>query len=461
MLRLKRFWVMLGLFGLSVVASVYAFNWGRDFSANQVTAVIDILQPAPLATVTGPITDTSVVRFELPKPWNGKERINVLLLGIDQRAGDGEKGHRTDTMMVLSLDPVSLSAAILSVPRDLWVPIPGYGSDRINTANYKGDLDDYPGGGPALAKKTVEALLGVPINYYARMNFTAFEDLVDRIGGVTVDVAEDIVDKKYPTSSYGTETFTVTRGIKTMDGATALKYARTRATFGGDFDRARRQQQVIFAVRDKITGDARTLPALLAGSDELWANLKTSIKTDMPLDLIQRLALLAKDVDRKNIRTAVIDQNYTENVTTPEGYQVEVPVQTEIRKLRNALFTAGANTAAEIQKGGGTVAPAPTDWKTENARIIVLNGTEQVGFASRVRQLLEGRGFLVVDVGNALDGRFDYPRTQFTDYAGKPATVAAVAEALGIKPAPQARREVNPAVGADIVIVLGPDAKAP
>ena len=116
---------MLGLFALSIVASVYAFNWGRDFSANQVTAVIDILQPAPLATVTGPITDTSVVRFELPKPWNGKERINVLLLGIDQRAGDGEKGHRTDTMMVLSLDPVSLSAAILSVPRDLWVPIPG------------------------------------------------------------------------------------------------------------------------------------------------------------------------------------------------------------------------------------------------------------------------------------------------------------------------------------------------
>ncbi len=78
-----------------------------------------------------------------------------------------------------------------------------------------------------------------------------------------------------------------------------------------------------------------------------------------------------------------------------------------------------------------------------------------------MRQLLEGRGFLVVDVGNALDGRFDYPRTQFTDYAGKPATVAAVAEALGIKPAPEARREVNPAVGADIVIVLGPDAKAP
>ena len=138
-----------------------------------------------------------------------------------------------------------------------------------------------------------------------------------------------------------------------------------------------------------------------------------------------------------------------------------MPVQTEIRKLRNALFTAGANTAAEIQKGGGTVAPAPTDWKAENARIIVLNGTEQVGFASRVRQLLEGRGFLIVDVGNSLDGRFDYVKTQFTDYAGKPATVSAVAEALGIRPAPDPRREINPAVGADIVIVLGLDAKAP
>ncbi len=452
---------MLGLFALSVAASAYAYQWSRDLVANQVTSVIDILQPAPQATASGPITDTSVARLALPKPWDGKERINVLLLGIDQRVGDGEKGHRTDTMMVLTLDPVTLSSGILSVPRDLWVSIPGYGSDRINTANYKGDLDDYPGGGPALAKKTVEALLGVPINYYVRMNFTAFEDFVDRIGGIRIDVTEDIVDKKYPTSSYGTEVFTVTKGVKSMDGATALKYARTRATFGGDFDRARRQQQVIFAVREKMVSDPRVLPTLLAGSDDLWTALKSSLRTDMPLELIQRLALLAKDIDRKNIRTAVIDQNYTENVTTPEGYQVEVPVQVEIRKLRNAMFTVGANSAAEIQKAGGTPASISTDWRAENARIIVLNGTDQVGFASRVRQLLEGRGFNVVDVGNSLDGRFDYARTTFSDYSGKLATILALSDALGIKPAPEPRREINPAVNADVVIVLGKDAVAP
>lgn len=461
MLRLKRFWWMGVGFALAVVASVFAYRWGRDFTANQVSSVIDILQPAAVATATGPITDSSVIRLALPKAWDGKQRINLLVMGIDQRIGDGERAYRTDTVMVLTLDPVTLSGAILSIPRDLWVPIPGYGSDRVNTANYKGDIDDYPGGGPALAKKTVEGVLGIPIDYYARMNFTAFEDFIDRIGGITIDVTEDIVDKKYPTSSYGTEIFTVTKGVRAMDGATALKYARTRATFGGDFDRARRQQQVIFAVREKITSDPRTLPTLLAGSDDLWVNLKSSFKTDMPLDLIQRLAVLAKDVDRKNIRTAVIDQNYTENVTTPEGYQVEVPVQSEIRKLRNALFTTGANSAAEILKTGGTPAPVSTDWKSENARIVVLNGTDQVGFASRVRQMLEGKGFTVVEVGNSPDGRFDYARTAFIDYTGKPATIKAVADALGIRPAPEPRREVNPAVASDLVLVLGRDATLP
>ncbi|MBX7212807.1 MAG: LCP family protein [Thermoflexales bacterium] len=461
MLRRKRFWVLIILFVLTLGASFFAYRWGRDFTANQVSAIFDPLQPVAVATQTGPITDTTVIRIALPKAWDGKQRINVLLLGIDQRVGDGERGHRTDTMMVLTLDPVTLSAGILSIPRDLWVPIPGYGSDRINTANYKGDTDDYPGGGPALAKKTVENLLGIPIDYYARMNFTAFEDFVDRIGGITIDVPEDIVDKKYPTSSYGTEVFTMTKGVRTMDGATALKYARTRATFGGDFDRARRQQQVIFAVRDKLTQDPRALPTLFAGSDELWASLKQSVKTDMPIDLIQRLAVLAKDIDRKNIRTAVIDQNYTENVTTPDGMQVEVPVQSEIRKLRNTLFTVGANSAAEIQKAGGTPAPVSGDWKSESARLIVLNGTPQVGFASRVRQALEARGFTVVEVGNAPDDRFDYAATTFTDYSGKPATVAAVADALGLRPAPEAKRSTNGTGQADIVVVLGADARLP
>ncbi len=129
--------------------------------------------------------------------WNGKERVNILVLGVDQRPGESGP-WRTDTMMVLSVDPESKSAGILSIPRDLWVEIPGYGSDRINTAYVYGDLNKVPGGGPALAKKTVQYNLGEPIHYYLRVNFAAFQQVIDLIGGVDIYVEHEIDDPLYP-----------------------------------------------------------------------------------------------------------------------------------------------------------------------------------------------------------------------------------------------------------------------
>lgn len=189
----------------------------------------------------------------LPQAWNGKERVNVLLLGIDQRAGEHERAYRTDTMIVLTLDPLTLEAGVLSIPRDLWVLHPGDFDQvnyRINQANFLGDAFDYPGGGIALARKTVENFLGISIHFVVRINFTAFEYFIDRIGGIVIDVPEPIYDPAYPTEDYGVEVFSLPAGLQTMDGLTALKYARTRHSQNGDFDRARRQQQVMMAVRE-------------------------------------------------------------------------------------------------------------------------------------------------------------------------------------------------------------------
>jgi len=147
--------------------------------------------------------------------------------------------------------PLQGSVGMLSIPRDLWVTIPGYGENRINTAHYLGDKNGYPGGGPALAMKTVQYNLGVPVHFYVRVDFDGFRRIVDTLGGIDIEIPQTINDPKYPDENYGYDPFYIEAGLQHLDGDTALKYARTRATAGADFARARRQQQVLFAIREK------------------------------------------------------------------------------------------------------------------------------------------------------------------------------------------------------------------
>ena len=189
MLRSKLFLVcaLALVFGISAGLSVAAYNWQRDFWTDA-----KFIKPPEFATPTPKpgVTRQPNQQIALPKAWNGKERLNILVMGIDQREGENELGYRTDTMIVVTVDPLTNQAGLLSVPRDTWVNIPGFETNRINVANDLGDRYKYPGGGSALAKKTVENFLGIPIHFTARVNFTAFENIVDRIGGVEIDVAE-------------------------------------------------------------------------------------------------------------------------------------------------------------------------------------------------------------------------------------------------------------------------------
>jgi LCP family protein required for cell wall assembly len=344
--------VVVALAGALVVGS-FAFSVVRTILQNQRVLPPPVLTPAPQGTAGPNGTPPIAVTAGLPDPQTCKEytdRVSVLLLGIDQRQGEkaGEDYFRTDTMLLLSLDPVAKTGVMLSIPRDLWVTIPDFGigeiSDRINTANFFGDRYKYPGGGPALAMRTVQKNMGIPVQHYVRLNFTAFEDFVDRIGGIDVVVPEDIYDPEYPTEDYNIEVFQISAGPQHLDGPTALKYARTRHTPGSDFDRVKRQQQVILAVRDKVT-NLGLLPQLLPQLPEMYGLYRDSVQTDLSFDQLACLAMLSQDVPRDRIRSAAIDQNYTTNGTTPEGAQVLIPNWDKIGELMLSLYAPPASPA--------------------------------------------------------------------------------------------------------------------
>lgn len=383
------------------------------------------------------------------QPWSGQERVTILMLGIDQRCEEDGPTH-TDSMMLVTVDPVGLSAGILSLPRDMWVEIPSVGVDRINQANYYGEIYDYPGGGPALAVDTVEAFLGVKIDYFAAVNFDAFVEIVDQIGGIDIVAPEAITDETYPDRCYGYDPFQIEAGDQHLDGQTALKYARTRATFGGDVDRAGRQQAVVLAVRDRVLS-LNMLPSLITKAPALWQTLQDNVRTDMSLEEAMQLALLVQEIPRSSIHTSVIDYDYVYAETTPDGRQVLVPNRDNIRQLRNELFTAPVIPTPEIQN-------LPALMAAENARVAVLNGTPVFGLAGDTEAFLKSQNINVAEIGNA--DAATYRTTQIIDYGDHPNTQRFLIQLMGIPPL-NVSSGSSPDGDYDLLIILGSDWHVP
>ncbi|MFA9262562.1 MAG: LCP family protein [Undibacterium sp.] len=229
-------------------------------------------------------------------------RVNILLLG---RAGEKYPGRNlTDTVMLLSLDTEKKRAGLLSLPRDLFAPIADTGlSTKLNSL-YQIGLND--GSGVDVLRDSVAEITGQPIHYYAMIDFDGFEQMVDALGGIQVEVMRDIYDARYPGKNYSYETFELKKGWQKLDGKTALKYARERHDDPeGDFGRAKRQQQIMQAVREKAWSAPTFLnPFALSGFLE---SLGASVTTDIAPEEIGRFIELARTFDTKNVATVVVD----------------------------------------------------------------------------------------------------------------------------------------------------------
>ncbi len=413
---------------IAVVASLLVFDYVRQITAASTSW--------PPFTMKPEEEENPEVEYEPGNPlptWPGKERVNILVMGIDQRENE-EGPWRTDTMMVLTIDPVTMSGGILSIPRDLWVPIPGYGEGRINTAHYLGDIDDYPGGGPALAAKTVQWNIGVPIHHYARVNFTAFEQIIDLIGGIDVYVEEEIDDPLYPDEAHGYDPLYIPAGEQHLDGETALKYARTRHSSGGDFDRARRQQKVLEAAFKKVTR-LDMLPKLASQAPKMWRTLQDSLVVDpnLTLDEIIALAHLASQIDQEDIRYGVIDENCTKFYTTRDGQQVLFLLRDQMRELRDYVFTAH-NYEQTPKPEEGEVESTPDTpsarWEDEDASIEVLNGTTRAGLAASTSDYLQEQGLEASRIANA--DRLDISESLVIVYTDKAYTAEYIIQLLDL-----------------------------
>jgi len=465
---------IVAVVGLTAVVSLLAFTIARQvaidageagiqFAGFNVAAVptstpvsvINIATPTPPITAenngvvpTLDLQPTATIDPAAEYIWNDPRRFTLLLLGIDQRSGVTEDGpyYRTDTMIVVSVDPVRKTAGVLNIPRDLWVNIPGFRQGRINTANSLGDSNGYPGGGPALAAETVRQVLGISIDKYLLINFDVFTSLVDIIApdGVEICVREVIDDPDYPDAGFGTIPVHFDPGCQMLKSEQLLQYARTRATQGSDFDRAERQQDVLKAMRDKVLS-VGGITSFIGQAPALWEELSGSFKTNLTLDEILRLGSLVGEIPQENIHFGQIDNLYVNLATTTSGDQVLLLKTNAVRLLLQQLF----NPEDDL-----SLSDLRTRAESEGASIVVFNNTDVAGLAGQTRDWLSGRGVTIANVGNTQTPT--NANTVIQVYTGKIWTARYLAALMGL-PAERVQPGADGLTAEDIAIVIGPD----
>jgi LCP family protein required for cell wall assembly len=346
--------------------------------------------PSPILTTT----NSTPQPFPMPAPMPLVEQpssvINVLVLGSDQAST--ESVGRTDTIVVVSVNPDLPSVALLSIPRDFYAWIPSHGFDKINTAYSRGERNGYPGGGPGLIKATIEYNLGIRIHYYAQVGFDGFIQIVDALGGVEVAVECPLSDTfPDPDSPTGQTEVDWLPGIHQLEGKYALWYARSRWSTS-DFDRNRRQQQVLRGLYRQIM----TLD-IIPKIPQLWGVLNETVSTDLGLDELLYLGAIGSRLDMINVKSRFVGRNVVQSWTAPNGGYVLVPYYDALGPLVNEALTPPASARA-LQRA---------------FRVEVWNATPYEGLGHVAAERLRWEGFEVVNVGPA-DGT--YPRTQIVDF---------------------------------------------
>lgn len=448
--------VVLGVI-LAYVAGRFVFNLVKGWSLTSLPGApvassdtgssnAEVSVEAPLQSNDGPQAAT----------WDGKSRINILLLGLDystRRQSDNQGSPLSDTMILVTVDPLTQTIGVMSIRRDLWVNIPGFDYNKINSAYKLGEDYDVPGGGAQLAMDTVESLLGVPIDFYARVEFDAFKRIIDEIGGIEITLTQPmLLDWK----GNGNK-FTIEPGTYVMPGSYALAYARTRdANYGeGDIARGNRQMEVIQAIRDRAL-NLNNLPSLIAKAPAIYNEISAGVQTNMSLDQAIQLAYMLVKIPRENMHTYNIDYTVASPENTVDGVYILRVIPDELRKLRDEMFTASGVAAAPIVAQTITNDPAAGDplslAVSEGARIEVLNGTNSGGLAETTGSYLSSQGLNIVSTGNT-----DYSESTYIIYHS--ATMNAVNYLASLMQVTNSRINNQYVANAsvDVTVILGND----
>ncbi len=375
--------------------------------------------PTPLLTATSlppraafvpsvtPNATTVIGKTPIPPPMPTVQlprgSVTIALLGSDRRPDRTD--YRTDTTILVNINPNLPAVTILSIPRDLWVYIPGYQFQRINVADERGEFTHFPGGGPGLLKQTIEYNLGIHVDYYARVDFAGFMKIVDTLGGVDV-VANCPVEDVFPDDPI-TEDPTVTGtlsikkpGIVHLDGKHALWYARSRET-SSDWDRSLRQQRVLRAMWAKANQQG-----LIARLPELWSDLSSTVKTDLKLNDLVWLATIGARLDSARIKGRALDGNMLYHWTTPDtGAWVVSPIPDKLGPALAEIFSPPTNVAAQDQ-----------------ARVEVWNGSPESAWGILAADRLAWEGYTVTTISPA--DRNDYAQTKIMAGRWRPSSTS-------------------------------------
>jgi LCP family protein required for cell wall assembly len=403
----------------------------------------------PEPTISLPPEGSAVPDITTP-PWNGTERLNILLIGADEQGG----GHNTDTLIVLSVDPVTRQVAMFSLPRDtVDVPMPPgrprsvFGAlyrAKINSffINTSGRADLFPGTAATRGYNGLKAVLGelygLDIKYFVEVNFDGFTKVIDALGGITINVQVPLADDHYPGERGMLRRVYVAAGVQRMSGAQALIYARSRHSTD-DYERGQRQQRILLSLRQSVD-----IGTMLPRINELAAAVSQAVRTDIPRELVPRLLTLAQSVDARSLRSYVFAplRYGSEHIEAVRGFVI-IP---DIARIRAAVREAFViDPAVESRR---------VRLAKEAARVWVLNGSGEQGQAARIAGYLDWLGFDVsapnrAPVPPSLQG------TRIVVYNGAEArlteSVAVLEGVFGVK----AQLAADPTAGVDIIVSTG------
>ncbi len=375
----------------------------------------------PSPTLTPSITPTLIQPSLAPtsvaevNPTGEDDTLTVLLIGSDKRPND--PGYRTDVLVIVLVNKTQGTVSMLSLPRDLYVYIPGYGYDRVNTASQHGDLMDYDGGGMALLKDTIEYNLGITIDRYAKVNFSSFQNIIDTLDGVDIVVDCQLEDYRLkaddlnPNLAVNWILVTLNPGLHHMNGSTALWYARSRATTS-DFDRNRRHQLLLRAMWQQFQTQN-----MWATIPDLWDEFQSTVDTDLSLDEILSLVTIGVNLNPRLIESHYISSRAVTDFTTNQGAMVLKMRPDAIRQIVEEFLTP----------------PTENRLFRENPRIEIVNasGIEGMDVVAQERLAWEG----IVASINSEDVEEATEQSKIYDFTGdtKGNSVEVLVRAMGLQ----------------------------